>query len=467
MTNKKLLKSISLIVSCVLTLGVVSGCGEKKVDDGKTVISLGSTFPDEKANPAAYENTVNLVKKFTDKYPDIVVEDGHYEFAADTYMTKAEGGTLPTAYYVPLTEVEKIKDLNYAADLTSYFEKNGYMDNFNETSLDLISRDGKIYFMPEQFYYVGVVVNLELYKKAGFVEADGSLYQPDTWDDFARVAQTIKEKTGVDGFMMPTTNNCGGWRFTPIAWSNGTVFETKESDGSWKATFNSPEFIKSVQYLSDLKWKYNAMPENALLSLDDVTAQFAAGNVGMIFGEPNLITGLVQNYKMDKDKIGMLKMPRGDKKRVTLFGGGVRVIDRNATESQMDAALKWLEFNGYSYKIDDERKTNIENSYIRKTENGDLIGIRNMSPWKADSEYEKVQSEMIDKYINVDSKHIEKFNDINELEFQVEEPIDAQALYAVLDNIIQEVLTNKNADIESIVSKAADDFQRNNLDFAK
>ena len=53
------------------------------------------------------------------------------------------------------------------------------------------------------------------------------------------------------------------------------------------------------------------------------------------------------------------------------------------------------------------------------------------------------------------------------MEFQAEEPIDGQALYAVIDNIVQEVLNNKNANIEELVKKEAADFQKNNLDYAE
>ena len=58
------------------------------------------------------------------------------------------------------------------------------------------------------------------------------------------------------------------------------------------------------------------------------------------------------------------------------------------------------------------------------------------------------------------------YNDKENLEFQAEEPVDAQALYALLDTCIQEVLTNKDADCASLIKKAASDFQKNNLDNA-
>ena len=50
------------------------------------------------------------------------------------------------------------------------------------------------------------------------------------------------------------------------------------------------------------------------------------------------------------------------------------------------------------------------------------------------------------------------------VEFQPEEPMCAQDLYGLLDNLIQEVLTNKDADCAALIKKANEDFQKNYLD---
>ena len=45
-----------------------------------------------------------------------------------------------------------------------------------------------------------------------------------------------------------------------------------------------------------------------------------------------------------------------------------------------------------------------------------------------------------------------------------EEPVCAQELYGILDNCIQAVLTDKNADCAELLKKANSDFQQNYLD---
>lgn len=466
---KRIMKSVSLVLCILIFTAAIAGCTSKdnsSGDNGKIVISIAD-FADEKAAPDAYKQQMQKVAEFEAKYPNVKVENAMWKFSTDTFMAKAEGGTLPTLYYVPMTEGKKIMELGLAADITDEYEKRGLKNGTEEFMLKKISKNGKVYLFPESAYDVGIAVNIDLYKKAGYVEEDGSLYQPKTWEELAEVAKKIKETSGVDGFIIPTTKNQGGWRFTPIAWSYGTVFETKDDSGKWKASFDSPECLKALRYVSDLKWKYNVLPANSLLSLDDSMKQFAAGNAAMTFAESNYIVNLAKVLKMDKDNIGMIALPAGDKKRVTLMGGGFRVINSKASPEQIAAAIDYIEFGGGTCNMTEERKEIIRKDYELEHKNNEMIGLKSLCPWNATSEYRTYIDGLDREFANIDINHVKNYNDKSGLELQEEEPIDAQALYSVFDSIIQEMLTNKDADIESLLKKAAEDFQTNNLDYAE
>ncbi|MBE5039579.1 ABC transporter substrate-binding protein [Ructibacterium gallinarum] len=464
--KKRIWKTVVLVTAIILTLGVLGGCGaDQNAENGQVVISVAN-FVDEKTNPEVYKSQMEEVAGFEAAYPNVKVEDARWDFNVDTFLAKAEGGTLPTLYYVPMTEAENIMNLDLAADLTDEFEKREMTDKLSEFILQKISKNNRIYLMPTSCYDVGIAVNIDLYDQAGFIDENGNLYQPETWEDLAGVAKKIKDSTGVDGFIFPTTQNNGGWRFTPIAWSYGTVFETQLEDGGWQATFNSPECVKAMQFVSDLKWKYDVLPENALISGTNTKEQFSAGNVAMTFAEPNYIIELVQNYGMDKNKIGMLGIPAGDQRRVSLMGGGFYVINKDSTPEQVSAAMNFIEYRGYTCNLTEERKETLAKDYETRAASGELIGLESISPWKAESEYGVYIQELNRENLNVDINHIKNYNDKTGLEFQQEEPKDAQALYAVFDNVIQEVLTNPDANIEGLIENAANDFQQNNLDYA-
>ena len=67
-----------------------------------------------------------------------------------------------------------------------------------------------------------------------------------------------------------------------------------------------------------------------------------------------------------------------------------------------------------------------------------------------------------------DLNHVKLYNDfvadLGDCKLHPEEPVCAQELYGILDNCIQAVLTDKNADCAELLKKANSDFQQNYLD---
>ena len=92
----------------------------------------------------------------------------------------------------------------------------------------------------------------------------------------------IKEATGKPGIIFPTANNYGGWMFSCLAWSYGVDFMEKGEDGKWKATFNTPEEAEALRYMKDLKWKYDVLPNNAIIDGTEFYKTFAIGNAAML-----------------------------------------------------------------------------------------------------------------------------------------------------------------------------------------
>ena len=127
----------------------------------------------------------------------------------------------------------------------------------SKKALDIASIDGKIMALPYMMYTLGLAYNTRLFNEAGLMETDGTPKQPKDWNELVEFAKKIKEKTGKAGFIIPTTDNAGGWFFTNIAWSYGTEFMKQREDGSWEATFDTPETVEALQFIKDLKWKHN------------------------------------------------------------------------------------------------------------------------------------------------------------------------------------------------------------------
>ena len=464
--KNKMKKIISITLVACLVAGVMSGCGGKKDDipEGKTKISVWG-WPDENAEPKKYASSQKDAADFMEQNPDIIVEGDQYKFEVDSFSVKAEGGALPTLYNTHFTECENIAKLGYAKPITELLKSNGYYDKFNDYIIDLVSYDGDVYYFPKSVYTLGIIANLEIFEKAGLINEDGTPVVPQNWDELAEMAKTIKEKTGIPGFVMPTTTNVGGWLFTPVAWSYGVKF-MEENNGKWTASFDTKECVDSFELLKKMKWEYDAMPAETLIDAEGAVKLIGTGQAAMTIGHPDMAKGL-PNYGFDINSIGMFKMPAGPVKRVTLLGGTIEAIASNATDAQAEAVLKWLEFKGYTPNLNDERKSRIEENYKLDVADGKLIGIIDSSIWNDKTDRDQYVFEMIEKYRNVDIKNLASYNDKSGIEYQTEEPKCTQELYSILDSCIQEVLTNKDADIEKLLEKAASDFQNNSLDYAE
>lgn len=463
---RKGMKLVSLLSAVAIMAGCMAGCGKDAGttdDQGRTIISVGG-WPTKEGKEK--ENIEARKARFEEANKDFVIQGDPWAFDLKSFYSKAAGGQLPTLYGTNFTEISQIVAAGYSADITDALKKQGIYDKINPQVLDLVSKDGKVYAFPYAAYILGIAFNVDDFQKAGLMNADGTPQQPKTWDELAQFAVKLKQATGKPGFVFPTANNNGGWQFTQIAWSYGADFMKQDSNGKWKAVFNSPECAAALQWIKDLKWKYDVLPANTFIDHTELYKTFGTGGASMVIGAgdtPNKLT----SYEIDPNSVGMMATPAGPAKWVTLMGGSIWAINNKATDKQIDGALKWLE-TAYTPDATDEYKKNTEQSYRTNVANGMLITVKSMSPWASDSEALKFRDEMIEKYRNGDEGHVKLYNDfvadLGDCELRPEEPVCAQELYGVLDNCIQEVLTNKDADLAALLEKANSDFQANYLD---
>lgn len=403
-------------------------------------------------------------QKLETEYPNITVKPDYYPYDVNTFLPKAESGQLPNMFSTYFTEPVKIINAGYAADITSYMTKYGYDKAVNPDMLALVTKDGKIYGVPDSGYYMGIWYNVNLFKQAGLLDDKGVPKFPKTYEELAETAKAIKDKTGKAGFFFPTENNQGGWQFMNIAWSYGAEFEEQDG-GKWKAVFNSPEAVQALQYVKDLKWKYDVLPDNVLVNIDDGFRLFGTDQVAMAFATTDWRNNPVNDYKMSKDAIAMSAVPAGPKARVALFGGNLRMFANNATPDQIDAGFKWMKIIGKSPDVDPDSLKGLEESLSTDNSLNRVTGVHSMSPW-VNKEKTDAENAVYDKYRNV---NIDLWNDYMQNEgvtIKPEVPINAQELYKQLDAVIQAVLTDKNADPKTLLDKAVADFQKDYLDKA-
>ncbi len=457
--NRK--KIIALFLAAAALTGIVSGCGNsQKQEDGKINISIG-LWPDN-TNQKALDTANKQKDDFMLQNPDINILPDTYKYDTKTFTMKASANQLPNMFKPWFTEIKQIIKQGYAADITDAMKNHGFDTALNPQLIDLVTGDdGKIYGVPTDAYILGLYVNKDIFKQAGLVNSDDSVKFPDTWEQLAEYAQTIKEKTGKAGFILPTTNNCGGWQFLNIAWGFGVEFCKQRDDGSWEATFDTQEARDALQFVKDLKWKYNAFPDDTVINQDDMYKYFGSGQAAMMMREPPF-SGY--QWGLSNDALACTKMPKGKVGRFTQMGGNLWMFSKNSTPEQIDAGFKWLEFTGFAPTMNADQENQYRTSQQNILDkNGVVIERDAYDVWTIPETLEKRRS-IRREYSNVDYNDYKTYFEADDVQVKLEPAACAQQLYSIMDGCIQEVITNKDADIDSLIKTACQDYQTNHLD---
>ena len=463
--KKNMIKNVlSVAVAASLAVGCIpmTAMAEESTDYEPVTITIGN-WP--KPDDPDYEYSEEVKEQFMKDYPYITVETDESVYDVNTFLPKAASGQLPDLFHTYFTEADKIINAGYAQDITEAFNNSEFADSCNAALVEQVTRDGKIYGIPMTGYSIGFLCNVNLFEEAGLIDEEGLPLLPTTWDEVAEYASIIKEKTGKAGFAYIDTENQGGWLFSNLAWAFGAELET-QVDGKWTATFDSAEAVSALQYLKDLKWKYNVMPDNSIISRNDWITLYGTDQAAMGLAAIDFCNNIVNTTGMSKDDMAMTTVPAGPAGKVSLMGGAIFMMPNGTSPEQQDAIIKWLLYGTLSPRVDDETMEVFENQTKSDAEAGYPVGPYGLSVWSESCERTEKEQEIKDKYNNVDMRLWDSYCQHSSENLKTEPPVNAQELYAALDGVIQEVLTNENADCQELLTTAAENFQKDYLDNA-
>ena len=251
-----------------------------------------------------------------------------------------------------------------------------------------------------------------------------------------------------------------------IAWCFGVEFMREVEDGRWIATFDSPEGVAALQYIKDLRWKYNALSGNNLIDQMEMQRMFAQDEGAMYISSP-IEQYLTELYNMPIDRLAQVKMPAGSAGRYSLMGGKTHMFSPEASKEELKACLKWLEISGYKpiRTIEDYKEyvKQRSESERKQAERGNIVAAEyeTNSVWDVSEFKEKISKE---PYSNIDERMIEQAYDFSDVTIRLEEPMYCQELYAILDTCLQTVIADENSDPEQLMKKGAEIFQTQYLD---
>ena len=195
-----------------------------------------------------------------------------------------------------------------------------------------------------------------------------------------------------------------------------------------------------------MRWEDNSLGANVSYDWGSINQAFAAGTVGMYMGGSDLYLPLKQQNDLDPDTYGLAVLPQKGDKAGCLAGGALAVASANSTPEQAAAVVDWFEFSQIKRLVD--KDSAVERAKV-DAEAKQPVGIPGMPVF--DKATWDEQQQWIKDYINVPLDQFKPYTDkIFDVTLIPEPRTKTQEVYAALDPLVQEVLTNQSADIDAL-----------------
>jgi multiple sugar transport system substrate-binding protein len=394
-------------------------------------------------------DALNLqIGEFQTKYPWITIQSEEYNWTAPTFTAALAAGTLPDVFTIPFTDGKGLIGQHQIVNIDARIRALPYVSKFNKNVLvNGQDTDGKIYAVPTQAYGMSLTYNRTLFTQAG-LDPDKP---PTTWDEVKAAAKTIATKTGRAGFAEMATQNTGGWQLTTMTYALGGRMQTVADDGKVTATLTNPATKSALQFLHDLRWSDDSMGATFDYAWGSINQAFAAGQIGMFTGGSDLFTAMVQNNSLKPEDYGVTTIPLASDPNAGVLGGGTLVaVNVNTNEEQRDAAVTWIDWY-YMNKLLTQEGAVADAKALKA--NDQPVGVPAL-PIFDKATYDESQT-WIKDYINVPTAQMTSFTSKIFDQQLVNEPVaHTQELYAALDPVVQAVLTDKNANIDTLLDAA-------------
>lgn len=430
---------------------VVAGCADDTtpgagtaVDENAPVtITIGDRpTPDKPNDVAAFDRKI---KEFTAAHPNITLKSTETKWDAQTFQAQVAGGSLPTVMNISFTEPQNMIPNKQLPDITDELNLVNLTDDLNPETLKIVQDDaGRIYGVPIDCFSVGLAYNRALFRQAG-LDPDKP---PTSWEQVRSYAKQIKERTGKVGYAQLTKDNTGGWMLTTMTYSMGG---TVQSDDGKKSTFVDAPTKKALQLLKDMRWTDDTMGTNFLYNQEEIRQDFAAGKIGMVLQAPDAYDMAVKNFRMKPADYGHGGLPQDGGPHGTLTGGSIKMINPKATKNEIVAALKWIKFEQFD-KFTNEAAA-VSDAKTAIADKG-FVGRPGISPL-SQAAYDRY-NKWREPHNNVPVEQFQGYIDSTKTLKLLPEPSNkGQEVYALLDPVVQQVLTKRDADIDKLLTDAA------------
>lgn len=346
-------KLVSVLLCAGMIASMAAGCGsneggnskqeETKSSDGKVVLNVINYHVGTDYAAEYYDYLFTEFQKTEEgknvefKFEEIPTTDAYNQ----KIKLLISSGDLPDIVFNGGNNIINLAvESGKVQDLTSYFEEDPeWKAQFDESSLEFNSVDGKIYGVPVSKEISYIYYNKDLFEQAG-MEAPDVAYE--TWDDFFKACDTLKEK-GITPLGMDTADL--GW-LTNLWYSGliGTAGDTGNEfmNAMYPTDYNTPEVEKATTDLQKMLAEYTTA-DAVGGKYDTMATHFFNSEVAMFPNGPWMIPDIRSEEKAPAgfyDKVGIMLLPEYGMEMVPTPGDMVGAKD----PEKIEAAVAFLKF---------------------------------------------------------------------------------------------------------------------------
>lgn len=431
--KKKLLAAMLCVAMAATSLVGCGGSGDSGKDTD-TAKSSEKGSDEEKVELTIWETSRNkddwytsMEKKFLEEHPNItlnkVVKEGD---PGNEFYQGVASGTAPDLVNCSFTMMDSYITSGILEPLNQYTDKWDEWGNFTKEYVDMFTKDGKVYGVPNQVAPMLFGYNKALFEEAGIKEP------PKTWDEAVEVAKKINDPDNQVAGYATLAAEWTEWFFQYYVWQAGGDLTKENEDGTAELTFTDPAVIKAAEYYQKLKSE-GVLQSDLTLKFSDLVTNFGLGKIGMMPFAGDWVSEAITKG-IDPDDIGLCLPPAGPSgKQTTAIGGDCWVINAKADQAKKDAAWEYIKY----YTGKDYRASYYENLATKGAPNPVIIPRDDMSItdfYEFPEEYKEV---------------LESAKSVGRLEFYGKADFGSY-----VDRAVQKILTDSNADPETEFAEA-------------
>jgi multiple sugar transport system substrate-binding protein len=440
---------IAGVLAAIALAAPLAGCAASDDSDGAITLKVSIDAGLDDGAVAAFEKRASQFEKAN---PDITIEPVEYTWDGTTFAAQLAGSTLPDVFTMPFTDGRGLIEASQIADVSDLIAELPYADDYNpNVAVAGENADGDLWAVPIAAYGQGLHYNRTLFEQAG-LDPDAP---PATWDEVREYAKQIADATGVAGYAQMTASNTGGWILTTLNYALGGRNEEVAGD-EVTATLATPTMAEALEMVKAMRWEDNSMGANFIYDWGTINQAFASGQIGMYVSGGGNYGNLFTQNQMDPDDYGLTVLPvTGDSEAGVLGGGTLAAVSATADEAHQEAAVKWIDFY-YMEKLTDHDAALADAEALAASDAP--VGAPQM-PIFDQATYETQQGWIAD-LVNVPLDQMTPFTDhIFEQQLLPEPSHSTQEIYALLDPVVQAVLTDENADIDALLAAVEEEAQ--------